>query len=204
MTYIEFSQFLACIRFYFVIKSFLLVYTVSLKEWVSPAPSVLRMKMSVMSVKNKVYEMLKPLEEEGYEIWNVEYAREGKDWQLRVFVDIEGGIDIDGCEAVSRFLEEKLDKDDSLTEAYSLVVSSPGMDRVLIKDEHFTRYAGQPVEVALYKAYEGRKKFTALLGKRDADALYVTPVDRITLEPEGGELCIPSDLVSKVNLAVVF
>ena len=156
-----------------------------------------------MSVKNKVYEMIKPLEEEGYTIWDIEYVREGKEWQLRVYVDMEDGISVDDCETVSRYLEKKLDEDGSLNEAYSLVVSSPGMDRVLIKDEHFLRYAGQPVEVALYKGHEGRKKFAALLGKKNDEALYVTPIDRITLEPEGDELCIPVDLVSKVNLMVV-
>ena len=156
-----------------------------------------------MSLRNKAYELLKPLEAEGYEIWNIEYAREGKDWQLRVFVDKEGGIGVDDCETVSRFLSDKLDEDDPANEAYILVVSSPGMDRVLIKDEHFVRYAGSPVEVALYKGYEGRKRFAALLGRKDGKSLYVTPIDRVTLDPESDEICVPLELVSKVNLMVI-
>ena len=156
------------------------------------------------SIKQTVENLLAPLESEGYEIWNVEFVKEGKDKHLRVFVDREGGIGIDGCEAVSRFLSEKLDEENPIVEAYTLVVSSPGMDRVLLKEEHFERYAGQAVEVALYKSFEGRKKFAALLGAKTEDTLCVTPVDSVTLVPEGEELTIPAEIVSKVNLLVVF
>ena len=156
-----------------------------------------------MGIKDKVTELLKPVEDDGYEIWNVEYAREGKEKQLRVFIDKEGGVGIDDCEAVSRFLSDKLDEADLIGEAYSLVVSSPGMDRVLLKDSHFERYAGQAVEVALYRAFEGRKKFCALLGRKTEEALYVTPIDNVTMKPASGELCVPTELVSKVSLMIV-
>ena len=155
------------------------------------------------SVKQTVENLLSPLKDEGYEIWNIEYVKEGKEKQLRVFVDKEGGIGIDDCEVVSRFLSDRLDEDDPVGDAYSLVVSSPGMDRQLIKDEHFVRYAGQPVEVALYKGYEGRKRFAALLGVRTDSELIVTPIDRNTLKPESSEIGIPLELVSKVNLLIV-
>ena len=155
------------------------------------------------SVKHMVEELLRPLEGEGYEVWNVEYAREGKERQLRVYVDKEGGIGLDGCEEVSRYLSERLDEEDPISEAYSLVVSSPGMDRALVKDEHFARYEGEAVEVALYKGFDGRKKFVALLGKKTDETLFVTPVDRASLEPEHDEIAIPADLVSKVSLMVV-
>jgi len=156
------------------------------------------------SVKQAVIDLLAPFEDEGFEIWNVEYAKEGKEKQLRVFVDKEGGIGIDDCEAVSRFLSEKLDAEDPIGEAYSLVVSSPGMDRPLIKDEHFLRYAGEPVEVALYKSYDGRKKFAALLGAKSENELRLTPIDRNTLKPDAEEITVPLEIVSKVNLLVVF
>jgi len=154
-------------------------------------------------VKQIVEDLLKPLESEGYEIWNVEYVKEGKEKQLRVFIDREGGICLDDCEAVSRCLSEKLDAENPIDEAYSLVVSSPGMDRPLLKKEHFERYAGEPVEVALYKGFEGRKKFSALLGARTESELLVTPINSETLEPETGEIAIPLEIVSKVNLMVV-
>ena len=155
------------------------------------------------NVKQTVENMLKPLELEGYEIWNVEYVKEGKEKQLRVYVDREGGVTIDDCESVSRFLSEKLDADDLVDEAYSLVVSSPGMDRLLLKDGHFSRYIGNPVEVALYKGLDGRKKFAALLGSKTDSELFVTPINRDTLEPEADEMAIPLELVSKVNLLIV-
>ncbi|MDR3364204.1 MAG: ribosome maturation factor RimP [Clostridiales Family XIII bacterium] len=156
------------------------------------------------SVKQTVEMLLRPLEAEGYEIWNVEYVQEGKEKQLRVFVDKEGGIGIDGCEAVSRYLSDRLDRDDPIGEAYSLVVSSPGMDRQLLRDGHFSRYAGSAVEVSLYKALEGRKKFAALLGTKTPEYLYVTPIDPVTLAPTGGEIAIPAELVCKVSLMVIF
>jgi len=155
------------------------------------------------SIKHTVENLLIPLENEGYEIWNVEYVKEGKEKQLRVYVDKQGGIGIDDCETVSRYLSEKLDENDIIEDAYSLVVSSPGMDRQLLKDEHYERYTGSPVEVALYKGYDGRKKFTALLGKKTGSELVVTPIDRNTLEPESDEIVIPLEIVSKVNLLVV-
>ncbi|MCL1895822.1 MAG: ribosome maturation factor RimP [Clostridiales bacterium] len=155
------------------------------------------------SVRQAAIALMRPFEDEGFEIWNVEYVKEGKERQLRVFVDKDGGIGLDDCERISRYLSDKLDEDDPVGEAYSLIVSSPGMDRELIKDGHFERYAGKHVEVALYKGFEGRKKFAAVLGKKTDDALFVTPVDRGTLEPECEELKIPGELVSKVNLMVV-
>ena len=129
------------------------------------------------NIKAWVEDVLEPLAGEGFEIWNVEYAKDGKDKQLRVFIDKEGGIGIDGCETVSRFLSEKLDAEDPIGEAYSLVVSSPGMDRLLLKDEHYARYIGVPVDVSLYKGYEGLKKFSALLGEKTDESLKATPID---------------------------
>jgi ribosome maturation factor RimP len=155
------------------------------------------------NVKLYVEEALRPFEAEGFEIWNVEFVKEGKDRQLRVFVDKDGGVGLDHCERVSRYLSEKLDEDDVIDEAYSLIVSSPGMDRQLLKDEHFERYAGQAVEVSLYRGFEGRKKFPAILGRKTKEALFVTPINRATHMPESGEMAVPADLVSKVNLMVV-
>jgi len=156
-----------------------------------------------MSVKSIVEGLLKPLEAEGFEIWNVEYAKEGRDKQLRVYIEKDGGVSLDDCEKISRYLSSRLDDEDPISEAYSLVVSSPGMDRALLKDGHFARYEGQPVEVALYKGYEGRKKFSALLGRKTEEWLFVTPIDASTLKPSGEEIRIPAELVSKVNLMVV-
>ncbi|GHU67011.1 ribosome maturation factor RimP [Clostridia bacterium] len=156
-----------------------------------------------VNIRALVEEILAPLAAEGYEVWSVEFVKEGRDRQIRVFVDKEGGIDLNGCEAVSRLLSEKLDEADPIGEAYSLVVSSPGMDRPLLKDTHYARYIGVPVEVSLYKGFEGRKKFAALLGEKTAETLKVTPIDVQTLAPDGDELTVPIELVSLVRLLVV-
>jgi len=145
-----------------------------------------------------------PLETEGYELWDVEFVRAGREKELRVFVDKDGGIGIDELEVVSRMLSDGLDADDRIEGAYTLIVSSPGMDRALLKDEHFERYAGQPVEVSLYKGFCGYKKFPALLGSKSPDGLRVTPVDALTLAPKDDEMLVPGELVSKVRLLVVF
>jgi ribosome maturation factor RimP len=155
-------------------------------------------------VSKIVEALIAPLEEDGFELWNVEYAKEGKEKQLRVFVDKIGGISIDDCETVSRYLSEKLDEADPISEPYDLIVSSPGMDRPLLRDEHYGRYAGHPVEISLYKGFEGRKRFVAILGERTKERLCVTPIGRDTLKPEGEEIAIPLELVSKVNLMVIF
>ena len=157
-----------------------------------------------VNVKTIVEKVLEPLlESEGYELWNVEYKKEGKSRELRVFVDKDGGINLEDCENVSRFLSEKLDESDPISEEYSLIVSSPGMDRQLIVDEHYKRYLGTPVEVSLYKGVDGRKKFCALLGEKNSDELKLTPIDKFTLEPEGDAITIPTELISKVNLMVI-
>jgi len=160
--------------------------------------------MSAGNVRQSVEDILAPFVSEGFEVWHVEFSKEGKERQLRVFVDKDGGITVDDCERVSRFLSDALDARELIAEAYSLVVSSPGMDRALLKDEHFARYLGEPVEVSLYKGFEGRKKFAARLGEKAADTLTVIPIDAATLAEAGPEMRIPLELVSKVNLMVVF
>ena len=160
--------------------------------------------MASTNISNLVENLLQPLlEENGYEIWNIEYKKDGKTRELRIYADKEGGINLEDCEVISHFLSVKLDEEDPITEEYNLIVSSPGMDRQLIKDDHFKRYLGVPVEISLYKGIDGRKKFCALLGEKENDELKVTPIDKYTLEPEAEEMIIPASLISKVNLLVV-
>lgn len=103
------------------------------------------------------------VEEAGCSLWDVEYVKEAGTWFLRVYIDKEGGISIDDCEAVSRPLSDKLDETDPIEGSYTFEVSSAGADRVLKKPEHFARYQGQEVEVKLYRPREGRKEFVGLL-----------------------------------------
>ena len=103
------------------------------------------------------------VEEAGCSLWDVEYVKEAGTWFLRVYIDKEGGVSIDDCEAVSRPLSDKLDEADPIEGSYTFEVSSAGADRVLKKPEHFARFQGQEVEVKLYRPREGRKEFVGLL-----------------------------------------
>jgi ribosome maturation factor RimP len=126
--------------------------------------------MDKNNIVKKVAELARPIAEKyGVELVDVEYVRE-RDWYLRVYIDKEGGIDIDDCSAVSGDLEKELDARDFIKEKYYLEVSSPGIDRPLKKDKDFTDHYGQKVDLAFYAPYEGKKNLpgVVLLSHDDA------------------------------------
>lgn len=101
------------------------------------------------------------------ELVDVEYVRE-KNWYLRVFIDKEGGVDLEDCQGVSEKLSKILDETDPIQDNYLLEVSSPGLDRILKKDKDFIRYAGRTVDIHFFKPYQGVKDMVAdLIEKRD-------------------------------------
>ena len=102
-------------------------------------------------------------EEKGCTLWDVEYVKEAGVWYLRLYIDKEGGVSIDDCEAVSRPVSDILDEHDPIEGSYTFEVSSAGADRALKKPEHFAAYMGSEVEVRLYRAQEGRKDWVGLL-----------------------------------------
>ena len=91
------------------------------------------------------------VESAGCSLWDVEYVKEAGEWFLRIYIDKEGGVSIEDCEAVSRPLSDKLDEADPIEGSYTFEVSSAGADRVLKKPEHFARFQGSEVEVRLYR-----------------------------------------------------
>ena len=101
--------------------------------------------------------------EQGCTLWDVEYVKEAGTWFLRVYIDKEGGVSINDCEAVSRPLSDKLDEADPIEGSYTLEISSAGADRVLKKPEHFAAFLGSEVDVRLYRPIEGRKEHTGAL-----------------------------------------
>ena len=103
------------------------------------------------------------VEKAGCSLWDVEYVEEAGEWFLRVYIDKEGGVSIDDCEAVSRPLSDLLDEADPIEGSYTFEVSSAGADRVLKKPEHFEQFMNSEVEVKLYRPREGRKEFVGLL-----------------------------------------
>ena len=123
------------------------------------------------------------VEQAGCSLWDVEYVKEAGEWFLRVYIDKEGGISIDDCEAVSRPLSDLLDEADPIEGSYTFEVSSAGADRVLKKPEHFARFQGQEVEVKLYRPRDGRKDFVGVLQSwQDGDVTLDVGGEPITFE----------------------
>ena len=136
--------------------------------------------------KREIYEaktealVLPLVEANHFELVDVEYVREAGTWYLRIYIDKEGGININDCELVSRAFSDILDKEDYIEDAYILEVSSPGLGRPLKKDKDFQRNLGEEVEVRTYKPIEKQKEFTGLLDAWDKET--------VTLQLENGEM----------------
>lgn len=115
-------------------------------------------------ITEKVEALAKPvIEEEGCELWSVEYVREAGSWYLRVFIDKEGGVGIADCERISRRLDPILDEADPIPDSYVFEVGSAGAERELKRTSDFERYIGSEVEVKLYQPYQGKKSFVGKL-----------------------------------------
>lgn len=126
------------------------------------------------AVENRTEELLAPIaEENGVEIYDVEYLNEGSDWYLRAYIDKPEGVNIQDCENVSRALSDKLDEVDFIDDAYILEVSSPGLGRTLKKDKHLEKSLGEEVELRLYKPRDKQKEFTGILKSFDADSVII-------------------------------
>ncbi|MFC5401977.1 ribosome maturation factor RimP [Cohnella soli] len=136
------------------------------------------------------------MEENGFELVDVEYVKEGSNWFLRVYVDKEGGIDIDDCGIVSEFISGKLDELDPIEEAYFLEVSSPGAERPLKKAEDVSKAVGKHVFVTTYEKIDGAKEFEGRLDSFDGTTLNVMVGRR--------KVVIPYDRVASARLAIVF
>ncbi|MDY4484801.1 MAG: ribosome maturation factor RimP [Anaerovibrio sp.] len=125
------------------------------------------------------------------ELVAVDYVKE-RDWYLRVFIDKEGGVDLDDCQDLSRKLEELLDAQDLIKTSYILEVSSPGLDRELKKPRDFQREMGKDIDVSLFAPLDGKKVVTGPLSAYDGETINV------------GDMAIPMDKVAKVNLHIDF
>ncbi|WMT39160.1 ribosome maturation factor RimP [Paenibacillus sp. D2_2] len=130
--------------------------------------------MSTPKIKAAVEEMVMPyLEENGFELVDIEYVKEGSNWFLRVFVDKDGGIDIDDCGRISEYLSEQLDANDPIPSAYFLEVSSPGAERPLKKADDVAKAVGKDVFVTTYEPVNGLKEFEGRLISFENDELVI-------------------------------
>lgn len=189
--------------------------------------------------KKKITELIEEitadfLVQNGLELYNSEFVKEGRDWFLRVYIDktaeaaeaakaaaakaaaeaeaktetetaeteaaqaeLSQYVSTDDCEKVSRFLSGELDRLDPIEQNYYLEVSSPGMDRALLKDKDFERFAGEIVDISLYKAVDGKKAFQGkLIGIENGNIVITDEKDKRTE--------FPREQVAKTKLAVIF
>ena len=148
-----------------------------------------------MKITEQVWQFAEPLvQAQGCSLWDVEYVREGGEWFLRLYIDKDGGVDIDDCEAVSRAVDPVLDEKDPIPESYRFEVCSAGLERVLKRPSDFERFLGEPVLVKLYRPKDGRKEFPGVLkGYKDGD---------VTISAGGQEITFEKAEVALVRLRV--
>lgn len=111
-----------------------------------------------------VWEIVEPYAQElGLSIWDVRFLKEGASWYLRIFIDKDGGVGIDDCVNLSHAIDKPLDEEDLIEQAYFLEVSSPGVERDLVRDEHFTAYIGEKIKVKMIRPVDGKREFSGIL-----------------------------------------
>ncbi len=144
-----------------------------------------------------IQEALQPIaEEQGVEIVEVEF-KQGKEPALTVYIDMDGGVDLNACEKFHRAIDPVLDElDPTLGEPYTLNVSSPGLDRPLKTERDYQKATGQKVEVKLFAPMQGKKLFELVLKGYDENCVY--------LEGEGETLKIEKSKIAKICRAIDF
>ncbi len=111
-----------------------------------------------------VWELVEPYAKElGLRIWDVRFLKEGADWYLRIFIDKDGGVSIDDCVDMTHAINKPLDESDPIEQAYFLEISSPGVERDLVRDEHFTAYVGEKIKIKMIRPVEGKREFSGIL-----------------------------------------
>mgnify|MGYP003197650229 FL=1 len=119
-------------------------------------------------------ELITPiLERMHFELVDVEYVKEGGTWYLRAYIDKEGGITVNDCEAVAREMNEILDREDFVEDSYVFEVSSPGLGRPLKKEKDYVRSMGKDIEIRTYRAINREKEFYGILSAYDESTVTI-------------------------------
>ncbi len=148
--------------------------------------------------EQKTEKLLEPiLAANHFELYDVEYVKEGGNYFLRAYIDKENGITVDDCEIVSRSLSDLLDKNDFIPDSYILEVSSPGLGRQLKRDKHFEKSIGEEVEIKLYKPVNKKKDFVGILAAYDQSSITIEFEDNTTM-------VIPRTDIAMVRLSFDF
>lgn len=148
--------------------------------------------------ETRTEELLTPiLERMNFELVDVEYVKEGGTWYLRAYIDKEGGITVNDCEAVAREMNEILDREDFVEDSYVFEVSSPGLGRPLKKEKDYVRSMGKELEIRTYRAINREKEFYGILTAYDAGT--------VTIRQENGEqLTFEKSDIALIRLAFDF
>lgn len=116
------------------------------------------------SIEQQITELIEAkINNIGYELYDVEYSKKGKEYYLTIYIDSENGISLDDCEKVTNEINDTLDEADYIKEQYFLEVSSPGLERILKKDKHLQNSIGEKVEMSLYTKVENNKQYEGIL-----------------------------------------
>ena len=146
-------------------------------------------------VTQSVAELIEPsLFAKGLELVDVEFKKEGQTWVLRIFIDKEGGINLEDCQNVSHLVGDLIEVEDIIESVYTLEVSSPGLNRVLKKEKDFIKFIGTKICVQCHAPLNGKKKFTGNLTDFKEQTIH--------LEMGGQHQAIPLGRVAKANLVV--
>ena len=137
-----------------------------------------------MKVTEQVESFAKPIVEElGCRLWDVEYVREGSEQFLRLYIDKNGGVDIEDCEKIHRAVDPVLDEKDPIPTSYHFEVCSAGLERALKRPSDFEQFMGSPILIKLYRPKNGLKEFPAILrGYEDGKVIAEAGKETITFE----------------------
>lgn len=151
------------------------------------------------SIREKTEEIIQPiLADKNMELVDIEYVKEGPDWYLRVYIDKEGGINIEECGDVSGELSDQLDQDDFIPGSYFLEVSSPGVERPLTSQADFEKSIGKNVYVTLYAPVDGDKEYEGVLLNFEDE----TATIEYQVLSRKKTVTIPYNKIAKARLAV--
>ena len=140
--------------------------------------------------------LLPIMEEMHFELVDVEYVKEGSTWYLRAYIDKEGGITVNDCEAVARRMNDLLDEEDFISDSYVFEVSSPGLGRPLKKEKDFARSMGKLVEIRTYRPIEKQKEFCGILNAYDESS--------VTIDEDGQLRTFDKKDIALIRLAIEF
>ena len=148
--------------------------------------------------ETRTEELITPiLDRMNFELVDVEYVMEGGTWYLRAYIDKEGGITVNDCEAVAREMNEILDREDFVEDSYVFEVSSPGLGRPLKKEKDYIRSMGKEVEIRTYRAINREKEFYGILSAYDENTVTIKTED-------GTEMTFEKSDIALIRLAFDF